>query len=77
MINGILSAEDVQALENNNLKMLILGYKHLRRGDDFYNSHREDIEEKQKWLYENLPDVIDKFTGKNETLEDIVDDLEK
>lgn len=61
VINGILSAEDVQALENNNLKMLILGYKHLRRGDDFYNSHRADIEEKQKWLYENLPDVIDKF----------------
>jgi len=24
-----------------------------------------------------VPDVIDKFTGKNETLEDIVDDLEK
>lgn len=61
VINGILSAEDVQALENNNLKMLILGYKHLRRGDDFYNSHCADIKEKQKWLYENLPDVIDKF----------------
>ena len=61
VINGILSAEDVQALENNNLKMLILGYKHLRRGDDFYNNHRADIEKKQSWLYENLSDVIDKF----------------
>ena len=59
VINGILSAEDVQALENNNLKMLILGYKHLRRGDDFYNSHRANIEEKQKWLIWNLqkPDI--------------------
>ena len=28
-------------------------------------------------LLDMVPDVIDKFTGKNETLEDIVDDLEK
>lgn len=28
-------------------------------------------------LLDTVPDVIDKFTGKNETLEDIVDDLEK
>ena len=27
-------------------------------------------------LLDMVPDVIDKFTGKNETLEDIVDDLE-
>ena len=30
VINGVLSPSDVYALENNNLKMLILGYKHLR-----------------------------------------------
>ena len=28
-------------------------------------------------VLDRVPDVIDKFTGKNETLEDIVDDLEK
>ena len=28
-------------------------------------------------LLDMVPDVIDKFTGKNETLEDIVDNLEK
>ena len=29
VINGVLKPSDIQALENNNLKILILGYKHL------------------------------------------------
>ncbi len=61
VINGILKPSDVQALENNNLKMLILGYKHLRRGDDFYSEDHENIVVKQNWLYENLADIIEKF----------------
>lgn len=61
VINGILSASDVENLENNNLKMLILGYKHLRRGDDFYIKDHESIITKQNWLYKNLGDIIDKF----------------
>lgn len=61
VINGVLKPSDVQALENNNLKMLILGYKHLRRGDDFYSEDHENIVVKQNWLYENLADIIEKF----------------
>ena len=61
VINGVLKPSDVEVLENNNLKMLILGYKHLRRGDDFYTKDREEIIVKQNWLYENLSDIIDKF----------------
>lgn len=61
VINGVLKPSDVEALENNNLKMLILGYKHLRRGDDFYSEDHENIIVKQNWLYENLADIIEKF----------------
>lgn len=61
VINGVLKPSDVEALENNDLKMLILGYKHLRRGDDFYSEDHENIVVKQNWLYENLADIIEKF----------------
>ena len=61
VINGVLKPSDVETLENNNLKMLILGYKHLRRGDDFYSEDHENIVVKQNWLYENLADIIEKF----------------
>ncbi len=61
VINGVLKPSDVKALENNDLKMLILGYKHLRRGNDYFETEQNDIEVKQQWLYENLEDIIQKF----------------
>ncbi len=60
VINGVLKPEDVAALENNNLKMLILGYKHLRRGNDYFCNRQIEIENNQKWLYDNLSDIISK-----------------
>ena len=60
-INGVLTESDVKAMENNNLKMLILGYKHLRRGNEYFEHERERIEANQNWLYENLDDIINKF----------------
>ena len=61
VINGVLKPSDIKALENNDLKMLILGYKHLRRGNDYFEEEQNGIEIKQKWLYENLEDIIQKF----------------
>ena len=61
VINGILKPSDVEKLANNNLKMLILGYKHLRRGNDWLNEDHENIVVKQMWLKENLSDVLNKF----------------
>lgn len=61
VINGVLKPSDTKALENNNLKMLILGYKHLRRGNEYFEEEQNDIETKQQWLYENLEDIIQKF----------------
>lgn len=61
VINGVLKASDVAALENNDLKMLILGYKHLRRGNDYFDSDAVKIKENQEWLYENLGAILSKF----------------
>lgn len=61
VINGVLTESDVKAMENNNLKMLILGYKHLRRGNEYFEHERERIEVNQNWLYENLDDITCKF----------------
>ncbi|MBT9788761.1 radical SAM protein [Clostridium sp. MCC344] len=61
VINGILSESDVEKLQNNDLKMLILGYKHLRRGNEYFEADQTEIENKQRWLYENLESLVDKF----------------
>lgn len=44
VINGVLKPSDIKALENNNLKILILGYKHLRRGNKYFEEEQNDIE---------------------------------
>ena len=44
-----------------NLKMLILGYKHLRRGVDYYDSCGADICVRMNWLHENLEEMLNHF----------------
>ena len=61
VINGVLKPSDVEALKNNDLKMLILGYKHLRRGDEYYESEMIGIKAKQYWLYSNLEFMLKEF----------------
>lgn len=62
VINGIVSPLDIQALADQDLKLLILGYKHLRRGNEWYEADKSNIENKQKWIKDNLKDVINKFS---------------
>ena len=61
VINGILEPSDVEMLADNDLKMLILGYKTLRRGADWAKHHFEKIVVKQSWLKENLAEIINHF----------------
>lgn len=61
VINGILSPSDVEPLADNDLKLLILGYKHLRRGEDWYAVDHENIVIKQMWLKDNLAEMLDRF----------------
>lgn len=61
-INGILTESDVEVLKDNDLKILILGYKMKNRGSEYYNSkdHKKIIDN-QKWLYDNLEDIMGHF----------------
>lgn len=61
VINGILTQNDVEKLADNNLKMLILGYKQLRRGNNYFSVNQKSIYKKHNWLSKNLPDIIDRF----------------
>ena len=61
VINGVLRPSDVETLSDNKLKMLILGYKQLRRGNEWYNEDHENIVVKQMWLKENIAEIINHF----------------
>ena len=61
VINGVLRPSDIEVLSDNNLKMLILGYKQFRRGNEWYNEDHENIVVKQMWLKENLAEIINHF----------------
>lgn len=61
VINGLLRLSDVEILANQGLKILILGYKYLRRGEEWYREDYENIVARQKCLQENLSDMMSKF----------------
>lgn len=62
VINGIVSPEDIKALSDHDIKMLILGYKQVGRGIDWYSKEGEDIRHRQEWLDANLPEIAKHFS---------------
>lgn len=62
VINGIFSENDIKKLSDKNLKLLILGYKHLRRGNDYFQINNNDITAKQIYLKNNLKEIINHFS---------------
>ena len=57
VIAGIFSEKDIPFVKGR--KMLILGYKDLRRGHSLLEHHSEDIKAKIQWLKEYLPTLKD------------------
>lgn len=62
VINGVVDPVQMKAMYDQNLKLLILGYKYLRRGVSWMEKAHATIAANQWWLYEHLPDLISKFT---------------
>lgn len=58
VINGVITIEDFKKLYDNNLKVLILGYKMFRRGITFYS---QEVENNKGKLFEELPELIKHF----------------
>lgn len=58
VINGIVTMEQLKKLYDNNLKVLILGYKTVGRGKDYYS---QKVEDNKKVIYDNITDIIPRF----------------
>lgn len=58
VINGIVSAEDLINLKEQGLKLLILGYKEVRRGKDYYEKESDSIERGKIGLKTALPIIL-------------------
>ena len=61
VIAGIVTIEQLFKLSNNGLKILILGYKHFRRGDDLYKLLGGLIDNKIEELKANLSTITEWF----------------
>lgn len=59
VINGVVSVHDLTKLAGHNLKVLILGYKNLRRGESYYQENDEIVNALQEDLDKYLfPEII-------------------
>ena len=59
VINGVVSVHDLTRLAGHNLKILILGYKHLRRGESYYEQNDDIVNALQEDLDKYLfPQII-------------------
>ena len=59
VINGIVSIRDLTRLAGHNLKILVLGYKHLRRGESYYEQNDDSVNALQEGLNKYLfPEII-------------------
>ena len=61
VINGLISNKLLEPLYNQDLKILILGYKEIGRGVDYKEKKSEFLNENQRWLYNNIPLLLSRF----------------
>ena len=59
IINGLNTVDYMNKLRGNNLKVLMLGYKEFRRGEQLYKSSGSLIEEEKTKVAHILPRVIE------------------
>ena len=58
IIAGIATEAVINKLANNNLKVLILGYKVFRRGKSLYERDSTNIDFLIQYMYDILPDMV-------------------
>lgn len=61
VIAGCFTKKDLKKLRNKNLKLLILGYKNIGRGNNFYKTCHQLIDDSMAWLKDELPKMVDDF----------------
>ena len=58
IINGIVTMEQLEKLYDNNLKVLILGYKTVGRGKGYYS---EEVERNKQIIHDNIREILNHF----------------
>lgn len=61
VIAGLIDESILSAIKNKNRKILILGYKDLRRGHSFKEMFTEGINKNIEWLKNNFSNVCEEF----------------
>lgn len=61
VIAGNFNMRELRRLANRNLKILILGYKHFRRGNQYFNQNSSIIEKRIEALIKELPNILKWF----------------
>lgn len=61
VINGIWNKKVAEMMADRGLKILILGYKELRRGNEYIATYDEIVANNKKWLFNNLGNLFKKF----------------
>lgn len=59
VINGIIKLSDLKKIKDNDLKILILGYKEIRRGETYLKENSSKIRANKGYIYNELPKMID------------------
>lgn len=60
-IDGLLTKEDIDNMSDKGIKMLILGYKIIGRGVEYFNQHELDIDNNVKYLRDNIEEISKHF----------------
>lgn len=58
VINGIVHMDGLETLANNDLKILVLGYKEFRRGKTLYDECGSQINYLKAQFYDMLPKIV-------------------
>ena len=60
-IDGLLTKEDIDNMSDKGIKMLILGYKIIGRGVEYWRDHVIDIRHNIKYLGDNIDEIAKHF----------------
>ena len=58
IINGLITPESMQKLYGKKIKVLILGYKEIRRGKVLYDTNKKFIDNNKEWMSNNIINII-------------------
>lgn len=63
VIDGLFTKDDLENMKNKDIKLLILGFKHVGKGIEYYNTHKEEIDSNIEFLRYHLYDYKQYYNG--------------